>query len=595
MSDSLTGPAEPMPADPPSVAVETPAPPRFRTAYKSLAVVAAAVVASSIGYAIYLNGAFTGKLNALDIPLDKPDVYIASAKLSALPADIVQIPGLRELLTQDFVDYYEEHPDRLALAGTLKRLAFQNNFQWQDRLVARLLDAPAQVALWRDGKGRLAYAAAVLEKTASSGLMANLARVGLPDSQFSRVAELNIQGKKAPVYALKISSQSSWAVVVGEDRIAVFTHSGLLLQPSASIASKVANMAEALLGAPVADSPWHKDFGLAAASTADASRHMLAVKADFLAFGYQRFFSGLKALRFESSAQGAGWKIHAQATPQAWAQWRLATAGPQSLWRAMPRGAAFCAALPADLASLQAVAGSGLKSARWLADTQPQAALCWYGNTGLYAPLLAFQFKPSTGAKHDTELPATLAGMTATRSKDESGAPLASPEVQSQKHATLPDTLQWTRLVRNDWGYLDLPDSEGGGRGHRVALARRGDTLLASVDHRLVEQALAVAGKSAPSVDDDIKRNGAGAPLAASASMPALGALLMAEARQLAPAGQAPKFHRVTQERLRPRLLALGKYGEVGLTLPAAPLPANADPSAAVWQTLALSARTAAK
>ena len=300
-------------------------------------------------------------------------------------------------------------------------------------------------------------------------------------------------------------------------------------------------------------------------------------------------------MRFESGTQGTDWKIFAQATPHAWSQWTLATTGPLSLWRAMPRGAAFCSALPADLASLQTVAGTGLESAGWLADIQPQAALCWYGNTGLYAPLLAFQFKPSTGAKHDAELAASLAEITATRTKDDTGAPLAKPEVQSQKHPSLPDTLLWTRAVRNDWGYLDLALSEGGGRGHRVAIARRGDTLLASVDHRLVEQALAVAGKSAPSIDDEINRKVAGTAVAVSASTPALATMLMGEARRLTLADQAQKFHRVTQERLRPRLLALGVYGDVRLTLPTSPVPATADPSVAVWQPLALSAQAAAK
>ena len=249
---------------------------RFYTSHKTRLAMAGLVVALAVGYAISRSGSFTGTLNALDIALDKPDVYITSTKLSALPSDLVKTPGLRELLTQDFVDYYEEHPDRLALAGTLKRLAFQNNFQWQDRLISRLLDAQGQIALWRDGKGRLAYAAVVLEKTASSGLLANLARVGLPDSQLSRVAELSIHGKKVPVYALKISSQTTWAVVVGEDRIAVFTHSGLLLQPNGSTEAKVADMAAALVGAPVADSPWRKEFGLASARAADTPRHLLA-------------------------------------------------------------------------------------------------------------------------------------------------------------------------------------------------------------------------------------------------------------------------------------------------------------------------------
>ena len=345
-----------------------------------------------------------------------------------------------------------------------------------------------------------------------------------------------------------------------------------------------------------ADSPWRKDFGLTA-STPKTPRHLIASKADYLAFGYQRFFEGVKALRMESGAQGTDWTFHASATPQAWTQWAGSTSGPQSLWRAMPRGAAFCAALPTDLAALQTVATEGLKSAKWLADVQASAAVCWYASGGLYAPLLGFQLKPGTAGKYDADLALSLAEITATRTRKKDGSTPPVTQVRTSQPKGLANTVLWTRSVRNDFGYLDLPESEGGARGHLVSLARIGDTVLASVDHRVVDQALAVAGKTFPSVDDDLARRASGSPagpVVANASMPVLASMLMAEARRLATPEQAPKFYRITQERLKPRVMSLGAYGDVRLALPSAPVPSSsADPAVPVWQPLALSSQSA--
>jgi uncharacterized protein YfaA (DUF2138 family) len=568
---------------------------RFWTRRKLAVVVAGVLGLSAAGYTIYVRSPFAGTLNVLDLPLDRPDVYIASTHLSALPADLVSAPGLRDILTRDFVDYYEEHPDRLAVAGTLKRLAFENKLEWQDRLIARLLDAPAQVALWRDGKGRLAYGAVVLEKTTATGVLATLARVGLPDAQLSRVSEIRSGGRTSTVYALKVSSQSTWAVVVGDDRIAIFTHSGLLLNGEGGVHHKVRDVAGELMAGP-ANSPWRKDFALPASGT-KTPRHLIASKADYLAFGYQRFFEGVKALRVESGGQGTDWTLHASATRQAWSQWAGSTSGPQSLWRAMPRGAAFCAALPADLAALQAVANEGLKSARWLADVQPSAAVCWYASGGLYAPLLGLQFKPGTAGKHDADLALSLAEITATRTRNKDGSKPPVPQVRTTQPKGLANTMLWTRSVRNDFGYLDLPESDGGARGHLVSLARVRDTVLASVDHRVLDQALAVAAKTFPSVDDDLARRAFGSPagpVVVNASMPVLAAMLMTETRRLATPEQAPKFYRITQERLKPRVMALGGYGDIRLVLPSALVPAGgADPAVPVWQSLAFTSQSA--
>ena len=60
------------------------------------------------------------------VNLARPDVLIVSEELSALPRELLRIPLLRDVLTEDFAFYYEHNPERDMLAGTLRRLAFEH-------------------------------------------------------------------------------------------------------------------------------------------------------------------------------------------------------------------------------------------------------------------------------------------------------------------------------------------------------------------------------------------------------------------------------------------------------------------------------------
>src|SRR5664279_5863259 len=120
--------------------------------HKRLIIAAGVVLAlASAGAAVYFGrGAFYRNGGSLNLDLSQPDAYLHSQQLASLPRDLVAMPGLRDVLTQDFVLYYDEHPDRLSLDGTLKRLAFEHKLTWKDQLVSSLLNVPADVGLWRD-------------------------------------------------------------------------------------------------------------------------------------------------------------------------------------------------------------------------------------------------------------------------------------------------------------------------------------------------------------------------------------------------------------------------------------------------------------
>lgn len=66
----------------------------------------------------------TRALHARQVQLDLtyPDALIDSQSLSQLPRDVLRVPLLRDVLTEDFVAYYEGNEDRLSVAGALRRL-----------------------------------------------------------------------------------------------------------------------------------------------------------------------------------------------------------------------------------------------------------------------------------------------------------------------------------------------------------------------------------------------------------------------------------------------------------------------------------------
>ena len=94
--------------------------------------------------------------SALALDLSAPDALIESRSLAQLPRDLLDVPLLKDALTEDFVFYYQSNADRLGLLGSLRRIAYEHELELQDTLLQELFDQPAQIALWRgrDGTGR---------------------------------------------------------------------------------------------------------------------------------------------------------------------------------------------------------------------------------------------------------------------------------------------------------------------------------------------------------------------------------------------------------------------------------------------------------
>ncbi len=527
--------------------------------------VACIIVLLAAGLHFAVRGQFKGGVPSLAINMAQPDAYVQSQQISALPADLVNMPGLKAVLTQEFVNYYEEHPDRLSLEGSLRRLAFEHKLSWQEKLISGLLDAPGELALWRDGKGRLSYFALVVQKNLAAGVVEQLAKVVLTDKQLSRAGEIKVNGSAVVVYALTLRNDTTWLIASHGEQLLVLSHPGMLLQEGGQLASGSVNVVQTLL-AKSTDHPWKQEFHLTKTTAPATARHTATVKASFLSFGYQHFFPEMYALQLQVNAD-ATWQIQAAAAPKAWMDWGSAATHS---WSVLPRGAAFCAALPVDWTlaepALQVALGTGAKAL--VSDLEAGAGVCWYANAGLYAPVVAARLKPGNNARHDASLKVLL-----------SESLKATPPLKEVVEKKLNDqNILFTKDIANPRGYISNKE----GPSHRVGIARLGATVIASVDHRMVEQSVAVHAKTYPALADEYSQ----APVLIS-QWPEVAKLLEAESLRLAARSSAPLFNTISREQLKPRLDALASNGNLALSAPKSTANGQSEKSW-LWQPLAI-------
>lgn len=312
------------------------------TPFRKRALGATALVVAGLGFVALTRAQFMGSVNELAVNLAQPDVLVRSTRLSDLPKDLAQAPLLKGILTDDVVHYYQDHPTRLSLLGTLKRLAYDHQLTWSDRLVATVIDAPAELSFWRDAKGRPEYFMLVLRQNTATQALQQLAKVGLPDDQLSVAGEIDTPKGSAKVYALKVNQRNTWLLVSAGDRLVVLSDPGLLLEADRSVArDSHAALTEVFKDVAGTASPQAASLGLVPLS---GLKQQITARGDYLSFGYQPFFSGLDAVRVEQKTRGQ-WQLSAKMTPAALKAWQE---GARQLWQAVPQGHALCVALPMD-------------------------------------------------------------------------------------------------------------------------------------------------------------------------------------------------------------------------------------------------------
>lgn len=556
-----------------------------------------------------------GEKNLLGLDLARPDVLIESASLSRLPKDLLNVPLLRDTLTEDLVFYYEANADRLGLTGSLRRIIYEHDLQLRDNLLDELLDQPAEVALWRDAGGRLKHFLVVIERGGLAKALEPLAKVALDDTQLSQAGEFIVEGETVPFYRLRYNNDRSLLFASHGDQLLLLSSSDMLFAPepepeaaaaeaaSADDQSEVAatdpdapapadeaaaepvepqeprgpllakvstEAAEALLAG---QHPFPERFGLEGRG---ALEQRISLSSDFLALGYQRFIPAFAGLRFEMDSQG--WHSFL-ALNEVEEQGKFDFT---PVWRAMPMGASACVALPVAAAVPERLLSKVGAEAKVAAELGGQlsgtAGLCWYAESRLHSPLLVGTLKGEPGAQTDAELGQLFGSLIGAWEANVEGGQFP---VEDSEQGT---THKWQRQVGSNFGQYpggeaENPDALSSTGFFRVSLARHGSTLLFSLDDRLVNKALDTLDKRFPPLAEVLPKD---VLVPAYLAPQTLATLFERETLESLPEDMEPVFRNAAQSNLLPKLRALSTHGKYALTL-----PADSEASSA-WQWLPL-------
>jgi uncharacterized protein YfaA (DUF2138 family) len=432
------------------------------TRKKWMAAALAAIVLAGAGVAVVKmrRPHFEGDINALNVDLAAPFAYVSTPALSRLPRDIVQAPVVRDVLTEDFAFYYEDQEDRLSLRGAIKRIAYERETTWSDQLLATALDEPAEMAWWPDAKGAPRYWALTMTRGAVATALQGLAGIAAKDSQLSIIGTLKANGSDVDAYALVLSPRRTLVLLSQGNRVVVLSDAGLLFnnesQASASALEVVAGL---LSGDTRSQSAWRRGFGLAEQPAAAPGSSAIVADARLLSFGYQHFFPGVQAVRFDVAPNGATLRTSVRVKASGTLP---AAPGDRELWSALPANPAACTLLPVEWAPDGKADGrrpaAALGQRRQPGGPEPPnadamkalaaqfdgpAAICWYARSQLHTPLFVAQMKASAGPETD----ATLASLASW---------VISTSAASTDPAAKSGIGKWQSQVKGPWGRMPM-------------------------------------------------------------------------------------------------------------------------------------------
>lgn len=498
-----------------------------------------------------------GPVNSLKLDLSRPDALVMTKSLSTLPRDLLTVPLARDVLREDFLFYYEQSEDRLGLKGSLRRIAYEHELGWGDQLLRMVLEQPAEVALWRDADGSLKHFAIAVSRSQLTRLLEEAGKIALKDTQMTVAGSLRVGGDQVPVYALNYAYQRTLLFAAHGQRLVILSHPGMLYGgKDGKDGDGTAEKTVASLLAPelAKQNVFHPQFHL---DQEAPDGHSIAVKADFLSFGYQPFFGALEALRFDFS-HGA-WKsallLNADKLKD---DTKDGKGGYDSsaLWKVLPPNPGACFSVPLDWAALTPVLKKlGGDTSALAGQLQGPAAACWYGNSRLHTPVFVATRRVQAGdaAAIDKQFGSLFAQ--------------AIGGIDPVRKTSVNGGARWERTVTTALGES------------KPALAVAGDTVVFSADGKLVDQVLAVRRKQAPAAADLLPDAALTVGLIAPAS---LARLIQLEAFDTLPANDEPVLRAAADEHLVPRLNALKKYPPFRMVLKRQP----ASGAGTTWQVL---------
>jgi uncharacterized protein YfaA (DUF2138 family) len=493
---------------------------------------------------------FSGSIHKRAPDIFLPDALIRSHSLSKLPSDLLRIPLARDVLTEDFVAYYEQNENRIALSGTLRRIAFEHKLNFPERVLESVFDEPAEIALWRDDAGRLKDFVITLSRNHLARAIQTLlpAAVKAADMQLSSAG--NLDGTGVEILALKYGTGHSLLLLSKGDRIVALSNPAMLLvgnrKEEASAhwpqSEKAVEIIRELLESRKPVSPFARHFLLK--EPLAGKKHELTLGARTFALNYETFVPGLEALTLAFDDQGK-WQSAALLDGAAWNN-----DDSIDLWSALPHGPGFCAALPVNWSQMASVLKKfdigqpkQVDPKEFTANFTGPVAVCWYKDSRLYTQLFAAHLNANADEKQVQEFFDLAAQAT------QAGEGKISTDASSS-------SALWQGEIASRFG---SPNSNGNdARSLKPALAIRRDIVFFSPDAALVGNALAVAAKRYPALADSF-RSKKSAPLAF-ANPDALASLLRKEIFTALPRSEEALFRNAAEAYLVPRLNALARY-----------------------------------
>lgn len=536
---------------------------------------AATAIAGAVAYHVAHRKDYHYPGNRLMADLARPDAVIRTASLARLPRDLLQVPIARDVLTEDLVFYYEQHEDRLGLNGALKRIAYEHQLGWTDQLLASALDEPAEVALWRDGKGALRHFAIVMRRNALTKVIQELATVALDDGQLKAAGEIATSKGTAKAYALTLNPRRTLLLVAEGDRIAVLSDPGLLFDDGDKMLPEARN----------AIAEWLQNEGALAAKLslddmpkADAKKtgkpkHTLAIGAPALSLGYGVFMPGFKGLRLDYDQ---AWSTSVWTDPQGLP---AAGLGHAALWRAAPANPSACVTLPVDWKAAQKILNEASNKPELPKAEAPiafdgSALACWYGESSLYSPVFIARLADGLAVKDRNAVLESLAGWAIASAPGKDGKVKAEAGKKKGGARAGKDDIAIWRKVANDGADAKRALST-------PTLAAYGQYVVFSPDGALAERVLDTLARTHPSVADQMPASNATLMLLTPSRLSAMGQKEMLAA--LSEPGDAA-LKAAAQTHLPKRMKALAAYPPYRLELAASAKP-QAGWQRVYWRT----------
>lgn len=474
--------------------------------------------------------------NRQNLELSAPDGLLEAERLSQLPKDLLSAPFLADLLSDDFVFYYQHNAEKLAVIGTLRRLAFEHNLTIPEQIISQLLDTPAQVALWKGSDGKLTYSLARLELGLAAPLgkvLANfisaVSEIAQTDKQLKFAGELSLNKNKVPFFSLNYLSGRSLMFAFQGEYLVVASHQDLLQDEPGHFRPQAQTIIEQLFAK---QQPFKTHFNLS--DTQPKAQARISLDAHFFTLGYQDYLPALEGVRFELS-EGKWQSFIGLAKGDHEARFAA------DLWAKAPADASLCALMPVNPAALETIISRQQQNPKITQVFTGRSFVCWFANAPLAKPLIGAELtSEGATAEFDTEITAlfdkTIRNNKAPKTRDEAGN-VISPGGYA------PSTIKVTDLDGGkQWQKSD-------DKGKPIAtLLRQHNFMLFSLHAPLVQHGADTLAKRYPALGDKLPNKDAVALFIAPQG---IATLLTTEIRQTASDNDLGP--------LLPKLTALGK------------------------------------